>query len=267
MRVTFVILTVSLLFLGCNKTESKSTEQESPNTEAANANSEEPEEEAPTANSEESAESTEATPETPNEESAEANEEESAEAVATNTVQPGPATPEQQAAEAGCAYKQAIANAEAADGEAPAVLPACAQEVDSTPTSTEGDISHFGSDFTLTETQAIDSVISKADELSGQNVRVQATISKVCLRKGCWFVLQGTENSERYVRVTMRDYSFFVPTDCSGKEAVVEGVFRAVELPEAARQHLAEDGGEDPNSVQGSAVELTLIATAVDIKG
>ena len=41
------------------------------------------------------------------------------------------------------------------------------------------------------------------------------------------------------------------------------GVFDA--NPEAARKHLAEDGKEDPTKVQGSAVELTLVATAIDI--
>ena len=133
------------------------------------------------------------------------------------------------------------------------------------PAPSDAPVAHFGAAFTLTETQPIAAVLSKAAELSGQIVGVEATISKVCQRKGCWFVLQGDDGA--FVRVTMKDYGFFVPVDSTGKRVVVEGVFKRVEVAEAAAQHLAEDGGEDPSKVQGARVELRLVATAIDIKG
>ena len=78
--------------------------------------------------------------------------------------------------------------------------------------------------------------------------------------------LQPADGGDQYVRVTMKDYGFFVPVDCDGKTATVEGTFKSVERPEAQRKHLAEDGGDDPTKVKGAALELTLVATAIDIE-
>jgi len=126
---------------------------------------------------------------------------------------------------------------------------------------------HFGGEFTLTESAvAVDQVIAKASDFSGKNIKVSARIAKVCRKKGCWMTLQPEANSEQYVRVTMKDYGFFVPVDCDGKTATVEGIFKSVELPEAQRKHLAEDGGDDPTKVTGKAMELSLVATAIDIE-
>lgn len=124
---------------------------------------------------------------------------------------------------------------------------------------------HFGEAFTLTDSVPVDDVMSRPDEFNGKTVRVAANITKVCKKKGCWFVMAGDKADGAYIRVTMKDYGFFVPVDADGRKAVVEGVFKKLDVPEAARKHLAEDGKEDPTKVQGSAVELTLVATAIDI--
>ncbi|MFT5431869.1 MAG: hypothetical protein ACI9OJ_002567 [Myxococcota bacterium] len=107
---------------------------------------------------------------------------------------------------------------------------------------------HYGSDFSLADDAivALTKVMGAPDDYNGKNVRVAASVNKVCKAKGCWFVLQGEEGDKDFVRVTM-SHKFFVPTDCIGKKAVVEGIFRKVELPE-------------------SKVAMTLIASAVQLK-
>jgi len=131
-----------------------------------------------------------------------------------------------------------------------------------------GTTKHFGAAFTMQEDASkLGDIIAKADELNGKKVKVAARISKVCKKKGCWFVLADDKGDGQYVRVTMHNYSFFVPKDCDGKNAVVEGVFKKKDLPESARKHLAEDGGDDPKKVKGKKMELTLVASAIDIDG
>ena len=109
--------------------------------------------------------------------------------------------------------------------------------------------------------------MNKAKDFAGKQVKVSACVTKVCKKKGCWFVMAGNQGDGRYVRVKMKDYGFFVPLDCDGKNAVVEGTFNVKEVSESYRKHLAEDGNEDPNKVKGSKLELTLMATAIDING
>ena len=127
---------------------------------------------------------------------------------------------------------------------------------------------HYGNPFVQTGSAPIpvDKLIASSNFFTNTDVLVAGRINKVCKKKGCWFVLQGAGDGTNFVRVTMK-HSFFVPTDCEGKTVEVEGTFRSVPLPEAARKHLAEDGGEDPSKVKGSAVELTLVATGVSIQG
>ena len=133
--------------------------------------------------------------------------------------------------------------------------------------SADAKVGHFGGEFTLTDSQKLEDVLAKASDFTGKNIRIEAKVARVCKKKGCWFTLQPDANSGEFVRVTMKDYGFFVPKDCDGKKAVVEGVFKSVELSEGARKHLADDAGDDPKTVQGPARELTLVATAIDIVG
>jgi hypothetical protein len=126
---------------------------------------------------------------------------------------------------------------------------------------------HHGGQFTLSDTVPLSHIMDKAREFAGKRVLVAARVSKVCKKKGCWFILAGNKGDGRYVRVTMKDYGFFVPLDCDGKNAVIEGVFGVKELSVATLKHLAEDGNEDPAKVKGPKLELTLVATAVDING
>jgi hypothetical protein len=114
---------------------------------------------------------------------------------------------------------------------------------------------------------SLSKIFSDPAQYNGKKVTVSGLITKVCKKKGCWFVMQTGPNQEQFMRVTMHNYGFFVPKDCDGKQAVVQGVFRSIEVPESARKHLAEDGKEDPSKIKGSAVEQTMIATGVNIKG
>jgi len=74
---------------------------------------------------------------------------------------------------------------------------------------------------------------------------------------------QGNES----VRVTFKDYGFFVPKDGAGHRAVVEGTLEEEEMSEAMVKHLAEDAGEDPNAVTGTRKVVKVVATGVWIDG
>ena len=46
------------------------------------------------------------------------------------------------------------------------------------------------------------------------NVKMLGKITDVCVKKGCWMKLD--MGNDKVVRVTFKDYGFFVPTDASG---------------------------------------------------
>lgn len=105
-----------------------------------------------------------------------------------------------------------------------------------------------------------------AESKSGSTVLVTATAASVCQKKGCWVVLQDGDKS---VRVTMKDYGFFLPADVAGKTLVVEGVLEEKVVPEADRQHYAKDEGKskaDVKAIQGDSKEWGLVASSITVK-
>jgi hypothetical protein len=85
--------------------------------------------------------------------------------------------------------------------------------------------------------------------------------AKVCQKKGCFFVAQHEADT---VRVTFKDYGFFIPTDSGGKTVLLAGNFQRKALSREEAEHLAEDLGEEaPKDVPD--FEYAIVATGVSI--
>ena len=90
-------------------------------------------------------------------------------------------------------------------------------------------------------------------------VRVEARISQVCQKKGCFMIASA---GDRAVRISFKDYSFFVPTDTSGKTVTLTGTLIQRELSEKQAAHFREDAGTD--TIQAGKV-YEIVANAVSI--
>ncbi|MEO1256769.1 MAG: DUF4920 domain-containing protein, partial [Bacteroidota bacterium] len=66
------------------------------------------------------------------------------------------------------------------------------------------------------------------------------------------------------IRVTFKDYGFFVPKDISGSEVIIEGVASTELLSEDVARHYAEDGGVEYNESMRNAI--TFVAHGVLVK-
>jgi hypothetical protein len=111
-----------------------------------------------------------------------------------------------------------------------------------------GSTGHFGAPFS--DDSAPISLASALETCVGgeSTCKVEGTIERVCERAGCWFTLAAPD-VPRTVRVSMRNYGFFVPRNTLGARVVLEGSLAAVEIPQEVVQHYAEDeaaarGGE-----------------------
>jgi hypothetical protein len=66
------------------------------------------------------------------------------------------------------------------------------------------------------------------------------------------------------VRIRFADYAFFVPKDCRGKQAYVEGRVKAEEISEEeARHYEAESSDGDPSKIHGPQKIVSFTATGV----
>ncbi len=79
------------------------------------------------------------------------------------------------------------------------------------------------------------------------NVKLETQVESVCKVKGCWMTVaeEGTES----IRVMFKDYAFFVPLDCEGREAVLEGRAYLDTTSVEWLRHYAEDAGASAEEI------------------
>lgn len=96
----------------------------------------------------------------------------------------------------------------------------------------------FGKAITNRGTVDIKTLINEISDQS-QTFKVKGTIGAVCQMRGCWITLKNDRNVN--IRVTFKDYGFFVPKDVSGEEVIIEGTASRELLEENIAKHYAND--------------------------
>lgn len=108
------------------------------------------------------------------------------------------------------------------------------------------------------------SMVETSGTFSG---KISGEIKEVCTKKGCWFTMD-LANGEP-MRVTFKDYGFFIPTNSQGFPIVLEGVATLTETDVETLKHFAEDQGkskEEVDAIIAPKREITFEATGVIIK-
>jgi hypothetical protein len=84
--------------------------------------------------------------------------------------------------------------------------------------------------------------------------QVEVRIAKVCQKKGCFFIAQ----QDQYIlRVSFRDYGFFIPTDSSGKTVTLAGELVQKDItPEQAAHFKADLKSETDILKSGMVYEI-----------
>ncbi len=98
--------------------------------------------------------------------------------------------------------------------------------------------------------------------------KLVTTINEVCQKKGCWMMLDLGNGTA--MRVSFKDYGFFVPKDAAGKLAIVEGVAKMDTTDVATLKHYAEDAKapqEEIDAITESEINYSFEAVGVIIKG
>ena len=120
---------------------------------------------------------------------------------------------------------------------------------------------NYGAPLTLSDAITVEEAINKA-AISSEPVLVEGKIGSVCQVKGCWMGFTSTVGD---IRVTFKDYGFFVPFSILGKTVQAEGTVQKVRLSLEDSKHLVKDGGGDPDSVTEPLVEYQMIASGVAV--
>ncbi len=154
--------------------------------------------------------------------------------------------------------------------EPPAEKPAVQEECPHPPPPAEA---KPAAGWTLTRGEALkgapavklSELLAKPQTHEGKTVRVEGQVRKACEKKGCWMELaEGAKGAG--VRVTFKDYGFFVPLDSAGSSARVEGLVKVTELSESMAKHYEAEGAIVPRGTDGKPREVQLVATGVELR-
>lgn len=125
----------------------------------------------------------------------------------------------------------------------------------------------FGEEFEANNVIDASEVAVKLDATDSLEITVSGNIDAVCKMKGCWMTIP-TEDGKT-MRVTFKDYGFFVPKNADGAEVVFTGVAKKKVTDVDTLRHFAEDEGKSEEEIEAITEpkeELVFVATGVKIK-
>ena len=111
----------------------------------------------------------------------------------------------------------------------------------------------------------VSDVLRDVDAYVGATVTLEGSVEKVCHVKGCWMELVPADRSAG-IRVTFKNYGFFVPTDSTGYRARLEGMFETNVFSKDDADHLIAEGVDLLRNPDGSATEVSFVAAGVELR-
>lgn len=125
----------------------------------------------------------------------------------------------------------------------------------------------FGLEITDDGAIPMNKLLVVMDGKTEVNAKVEGKITECCQRKGCWMNIDRGDGS--VMKVTFKDYGFFVPKDCGGKTAIIQGKAYMDTVSVETLRHYAEDAGKSPEEIakiNQPSTELAFEAEGVIIK-
>lgn len=128
------------------------------------------------------------------------------------------------------------------------------------------DVIKRGAPLGKSEMVVLTDVMADPQKFAGKTVKVEGVIVRSCKAEGCWMELAPTADAKT-VRVKFKDHAFFIPLDAAGMKAKAEGIFEVKVLSKEEVDHLVnEDGAKIDRNADGTANEITFIASGVELK-
>lgn len=127
--------------------------------------------------------------------------------------------------------------------------------------------SKFGQEITEEGAIPTTELLKKADGKEEITAKVSGVVESVCQVKGCWMKVKLDDGQT--MRVTFKDYGFFVPKDIAGKTVVIDGTAKVKTTSVADLKHYAEDAGkskEEIAKIKKPEKALGFVANGVIVK-
>ncbi|MGB0177212.1 MAG: DUF4920 domain-containing protein, partial [Owenweeksia sp.] len=126
---------------------------------------------------------------------------------------------------------------------------------------------YYGDTITDNDAVAANELMAKMAGRDSVEVKVKGQINASCKVKGCWMNMDLGNGEE--MRVTFKDYGFFVPTNLDGETAIIKGYATMDTTSVEELRHYAQDAGkseEEIAAITQPEIGLNYVATGVLIE-
>ncbi len=133
-------------------------------------------------------------------------------------------------------------------------------------TNTDSAYSHYGKAIDPTGAIPSSELLATLGDQEEVRVKVAGEVAEVCKMKGCWMIMKLGDDDE--MRVTFKDYAFFVPKDTDGKKVIIDGTLKKESVDVATLRHYAEDAGKSIEEIEAIGTpeeKYTFVADGVII--
>jgi hypothetical protein len=127
-----------------------------------------------------------------------------------------------------------------------------------------GEVVRRGAALSKSEPVSIEKVLTTPEEYKAKAVVIEGLVEKACTNKGCWMQIV-PEAGKPGMRVTFKDYAFFIPLNAAGMKAKAEGVASVKKLSKSEADHLSGEGATLKRNADGTANEVSFIASGVEL--
>lgn len=122
----------------------------------------------------------------------------------------------------------------------------------------------YGEEFELTEAIEAKEVAGLMNDSSANEFVIKGSIEECCQKKGCWMKVATADGES--MRVSFKDYGFFVPLDAAGSTMTMKGVAMYDTIDVDFLKHLAEDANAtqaEIDAITEPELAITFEATGV----
>lgn len=144
---------------------------------------------------------------------------------------------------------------------------ACNQAAEEQTEAVVENLEIYGDTITADGAVAATELVSLMADTNQKELKLEGTIEEVCQKKGCW--LKVDMGDGKTMRVTFKDYAFFIPKDAAGRKIILDGVATMEETSIESLRHFAEDAGkskEEIAAITEPTKELVFEARGVILK-
>ena len=121
------------------------------------------------------------------------------------------------------------------------------ENVEPTAVEQTSELERYGAEIDAEGAVPAEELLALMEGNDSIEVKVRTVVQEVCQVKGCWMDVD--LGNDQVMSVSFKDYGFFVPKDCAGREVVMEGVLKYELQSVEWLRHKAEDAGQTEDEI------------------